>query len=66
MGESKPTIAELRQRREQLEKRLNDGLEVINRANERGRDVAAWEAFWLSLLREYEQVTKQMTEGKTL
>jgi hypothetical protein len=39
---------------EALEARLSDGYDRIDAAQAAGLDVAAWEAFWLDLLRQYE------------
>ncbi len=39
---------------EALEARLEDGYARIESAQASGIDVAAWEAFWLDLLRQYE------------
>lgn len=37
-----------------LERRLEDGYRRINAAAREGKDVAAWETFWIDLLRQYE------------
>lgn len=47
-------------RRKQLAKRLDDGYARIDQAVAEGKDVAAWETFWLSLLQEYEAVVDEM------
>lgn len=39
---------------EALEARLEDGYARIDAAHAAGLDVAAWEGFWLDLLRQYE------------
>ena len=41
-------------RRRSLEGRLEDGYGRIDQALHDGADVAAWEEFWVQLLREYE------------
>jgi hypothetical protein len=41
-------------RRRTLERRLDDGFQRIDQALHDGTDVAAWEDFWIQLLREYE------------
>ena len=41
---------------ETLERRLDDGYRRIEEAKVQGRDVQAWEEFWIQLLREYEQI----------
>ena len=47
---------EIRGRRVGLEGRLEDGYRRIDQALRDGADVAAWESFWIRLLREYETV----------
>lgn len=42
------------------QRRMDDGHEYIERARVNGAEVAAWETFWLDLLREYEQVCEQL------
>ena len=41
-------------RRQVLERRLDDGYQRIDDALRAGVDVTAWEAFWVELLHEYE------------
>jgi hypothetical protein len=41
---------------ETLERRLDDGYRRIEEARVQGRDVQAWEEFWIQLLREYEEI----------
>lgn len=41
---------------ETLEQRLDDGYRRIEEARVQGRDVQAWEEFWIQLLREYEEI----------
>ena len=41
---------------ETLERRLDDGYHRIEEARMQGRDVQAWEEFWIQLLREYEDI----------
>jgi len=43
-------------RRRTLERRLDDGFQRIDQALRDGADVAAWEDFWIQLLREYESL----------
>jgi hypothetical protein len=54
---------ELRRRKLTLEQRLDDGFVRIGEAEVEGRDVAAWESFWLSLLNEYESVCDELDEA---
>jgi hypothetical protein len=51
----------IRARREALERRLEDGYERIEQALDDGADVAAWEDFWLQLLRDYEVVCDELS-----
>lgn len=51
-----PGPPNLHQKRDQLETRLENGYEMINKAEAEGKDVAAWEEAWLSLLLQYEAV----------
>ena len=44
------------ERRDALVQRLEDGFTRIGEAMQRRQDVASWEAFWVSLLREYEKI----------
>jgi hypothetical protein len=52
--------AEIALRRRSLEGRLEDGYRRIEDALEQGADVAAWEGFWIGLLREYEEVCEEL------
>ena len=47
-------------RREALERRLEDGYLRIDEAALAGADVTEWESFWLRLLREYEDVCREL------
>ena len=51
---------DIRDRREVLERRLDDGFQRIEQALRDGTDVAAWEDFWVQLLREYEAVCNEL------
>jgi len=46
-----------------LEARLFDGDARIARATASGQDVAAWEGFWVDLLRQYEDLAEAMSTG---
>lgn len=50
----------LDRRRQLLVRRLDDGYDRIDQAVASGADVAAWETFWIDLLREYESVCEEM------
>lgn len=56
-------INQLEERRDKLKERLDIGAERINEARDKGKDVREWEDFWIGLLRQYEQVCKEL-EGK--
>jgi hypothetical protein len=56
-------IDDLRRRKMTLEQRLEDGFVRIGEAEVQGRDVAAWEEFWLSLLGEYESVCDELEQA---
>lgn len=43
-------------RRDAIRDRLDDGYRRIDAAVDEGDDVAAWETFWISLLRQYEHL----------
>lgn len=46
--------------RDSLERRLTDGYSRIDEALLAGSDVAQWESFWIKLLREYEDVCREL------
>lgn len=52
------------QRRDSLVRRLDDGWRRIDAAQRTGADAAAWETFWIDLLREYEQACDEVTAQK--
>jgi hypothetical protein len=56
-------IDDLRRRKMTLEQRLEDGFVRIGDAEIQGRDVSAWEEFWLSLLREYESICDELQDA---
>lgn len=53
-------IDDLRRRKRTLEQRLEDGFRRIGDAEMQGRDIRAWEDFWLSLLGEYESICDEL------
>lgn len=53
-------VAALFARRDDLERRLNDGDAKIDAGLLAGKDVASWEDFWVELLREYEGVEREI------
>lgn len=48
---------------EALERRLADGYSRIEDARSRGRDVTAWEEFWIDLLHQYESTVDDLPEA---
>ena len=50
----------LEDRRDTLAHRLNTGFDTIERANQQGRDTTHWEAAWIRLLAEYEEICDQI------
>ncbi len=50
----------LEDRRDTLAHRLNAGFDTIERANQQGNDTAHWEAAWIRLLAEYEEICDQI------
>jgi hypothetical protein len=46
-----------------LESRLEDGYQRIEQARKNGEDVAAWEDFWIDLLRQYESSALSLPEA---
>jgi hypothetical protein len=59
-AESAGLPAKLDTRRETLERRLEDGFLRIDEAAISGADVSEWESFWIRLLREYEDVCREL------
>ena len=59
-AESAAPPTELDTRRETLERRLEDGFLRIDEAAISGADVSEWESFWIRLLREYEDVCREL------
>lgn len=59
-----PRVAEpsssLDAHRDSLEQRLDDGYRRIDEAALSGADVIEWESFWIRLLREYEDVCREL------
>lgn len=55
-----PSIDDLRSQKMTLEQRLEDGYVKIGDAEVQGKDVTAWESFWVSLLHEYEEVCDEL------
>lgn len=52
--------ADFENRHDSLARRLDDGYDRIEQAIAEGADIAAWEEFWISLLREYEAVCDEL------
>jgi len=51
---------ELEIRRDSFRRRLDDGYARIDAAALSGSDVSEWESFWIRLLREYEDVCREL------
>lgn len=62
-NETMASIHDLRQRQMTLEQRLEDGYARIGAAELEGRDIAAWERFWLELLNEYEHIYDELVDA---
>jgi predicted nucleic acid-binding Zn-ribbon protein len=56
-------LDDLRRQKARLEQRLEDGYERINDAEALGRDISAWEEFWLTLLSEYESICNELLDA---
>lgn len=56
------TAFDLRQQRDQLDRRLSDGWDKIDQGIAAGQSVEPWETFWISLLAEYESVCNALAE----
>jgi len=52
--------SDLETRRESYRRRLDDGYARIDAAALSGSDVSEWESFWIRLLREYEDVCREL------
>jgi hypothetical protein len=59
-----PTASPSRDQIATLERRLEDGYQRIEQAAREGKDVAAWEAFWIDLLRQYEAACDGLAEAQ--
>jgi hypothetical protein len=62
-NETIASVRDLRQRKTTLEWRLEDGYARIGAAEIEGRDIAAWEQFWLELLSEYEHICDELLDA---
>lgn len=47
-----------------LERRLEDGYRRIEQAAREGKDVSAWETFWINLLRQYEALCDSLADAQ--
>lgn len=56
------TPDDLRTRQSELYRRLVDGDEQISSAKRAGTDTSRWENHWITLLREYESVSRTLDE----
>ena len=53
---------DLQDRKAELIRRLQDGDEQISAAKRNGADTTRWENHWITLLREYESVCREIAE----
>lgn len=49
-------------KRDELMERLDVGGAKIDEAREQGKDVSAWETYWLELLHQYEQASDKIRD----
>ncbi len=59
-GDDASFASDLDARRASLEGRLEDGYDRIGQAALSGTDVSEWESFWVRLLREYEEICREL------
>lgn len=52
--------SDLETQRDSYRRRLDDGYARIDEAELSGNDVSEWESFWIRLLREYEDVCREL------
>ena len=55
-------VAKLEAKRDELVERLDKGSVRIEAARDQGKDVTEWEDYWISLLRQYEQICDKLKE----
>jgi hypothetical protein len=55
--------SDLHARCAELVRRLNAGDEQISTARQNGADTTRWENHWITLLREYESVCRELDES---
>lgn len=51
---------ELENKRDEMAKRLDLGFDKIETSRAEGKDVSAWELFWVKLLGQYERVCDEL------
>lgn len=61
-AELEATIKRLEEKRDEYEERLNIGGAKIEEARNQGKDVTAWEDYFIKLLREYEAVIDKIRD----
>lgn len=59
-----PVAGPIRDQIAALVRRLEDGYSRIEQAVRAGEDVAAWETFWIDLLRQYEALCDGLGEAQ--
>lgn len=55
-------IARLEEKRDELVERLDVGAAKIEEARSQGKDVTQWEDYWITLLRQYENVCDKLRD----
>lgn len=60
MTEKPITLEELEEQRNTLIDRLDAGAIKIQQGDAEGRDTSEWQAFWIQLLRRYEDICEQI------
>jgi hypothetical protein len=63
--ELEPTIQRLEEKKQEYQERLDIGGAKIEEARSQGRDVTAWEDYWIQLLRQFEAVCDKLRDLKT-
>lgn len=56
------TIAQLEEKRDKLVDRLDEGAARIEEERSKGKDVTAWEDYWITLLRQYETTCEKLRD----
>ena len=62
-SERTTAATDLQSRKAELIRRLQDGDEQITAAKRDGVDTSRWESHWITLLRQYESVCREIAES---